>query len=370
MEMQLKKKRVPARRPAMGRDLPWPGLPLPGFRRGLACLGMAFLVLVLAGAGNARARMVLDGCGRTVELPAKITRVVTAGGTPSLNAFLCALGKGGTIVNGLPPGLRGPRWKYQAVFAPQVATAPVVSSMGPAWTPDFEALQALPHDLVLVSSPATADMLTVRGFRAYCLGWRDPTAVAATIVRLGDVLGAKAQADRLLAAFAANLDRVAKVAADIPPEKRRKALYIRAETLMLPMVSTARFLVEKAGGVYAAPPGLPLEHPRIGPEQLLAWDPDVLFVFSPKEVDMVLSDPRYAGLSAVRRRAVYPVPCGMHGFTHFTPEQILAVLWMGKRLYPERFADLDLVAATKDFYGRFFGRALTDAEARDILRQP
>lgn len=345
-----------------------PDLPPHGWRRCLACLGLA--LLVLSGAAGALARTVRDGCGRTVDIPDRVTRVVTAGGTPALNAFLCALGKGGDIVNGLPQGLHGAQWKYQAVFAPQVAAAPAVSSMGPAWTPDFETLQTLPHDLVLVSSPATADMLAARGFTAYCLTWRDPTAVAETITRLGEVLGARDQADRLQAAFAANLDRVAKATADIPPEKRRKALYIRAETLMIPMVSTARFLVEQAGGVYAAPADLSLEHPRIGPEQLLDWDPDVLLVFNPREVAMVMSDPRYAGLSAVRRRAVVAVPFGMHGFTHYTPEQILAVLWMGKTLYPERFPDLDLVAETKAFYGRFFGKELSDAQAREILRQP
>lgn len=323
---------------------------------------------LLVGAQAAPARQVQDGCGRTVDIPDHIARVVTAGGTPALNAFLCALGKGGTIVNGLPPGMGGGQWKYQRVFAPQVETAPAVSAMGPAWTPDLEALQNLPADLVLVDSAPTADLLAERGFPAYCLAWRDPRSVSEAITRLGEVLEAQDQAKALLTTFTANLDRVARATVDIAPPQRVKALYLRAETLMIPMVSTARFLIEKAGGVYAAPADLSLEHPRISPEQLLAWDPDVLLVFHPKEVDLVLSDPRFAGLSAVRRRAVVAVPFGMHGFTHFTPEQVLAVLWMGKTLYPQRFADLDLVAATRDFYARFFGRDLTEAQARDILR--
>ncbi|EFL51998.1 periplasmic binding protein [Solidesulfovibrio fructosivorans JJ]] len=336
--------------------------------------GLLAATVLLAGSlvwpGSALARRVTDGCGRAVDIPDAVARVVTAGGTPSLNAFLVALGKGGEIVNGLPQGLHGGQWKYQGVFAPQVTTAPVVSSMGPSWTPDLEALMALRADLVLVESTATADMLSARGFPAYCLSWREPTAVSRALADLGDALGATARAKALQAAFAANLDRVARATADIPPDKRVKALYIRASGLMIPMVSTARFLIEKAGGTYAAPAGLSLEHPRISPEQLLAWDPDVLLVFNKKEVNEVLSDPRYATLSAVKRHAVAAVPFGMHGYTHFTPEQILAVLWMGKTLYPKRFKDMDLVAEAKDFYARFFGRELTDGQVREILRLP
>ncbi len=339
-------------------------------RRAAAGAAGTLLALLLAWPGTAPARQAEDGCGRSVDIPDAVARVVTAGGTPSLNAFLCALGKGDAIVNGLPQGLHGGQWKFQGVFAPQVENAPVVSAMGPAWTPDLEALMALPSDLVLVESAATADMLAARGINAYCLSWRDPDAVTETITRLGDVMGAKEQAARLLAAFAANKERVARATADIPPDKRVKALYIRVDGLMLPMVATARFLVEQAGGVYAAPPDLSLEHPRISPEQLLAWNPDVLLVFNPKEVASVLADPRFSGLSAVRRGAVVAVPFGMHGFTHFTPEQILAILWMGKTLYPERFADLDMPAETRRFYADFFGHALSDAQVRDLLRLP
>ena len=39
--------------------------------------------------------------GFDADIPDAVARVVTAGGTPSLNAFLCALGKGDAIVNGL-----------------------------------------------------------------------------------------------------------------------------------------------------------------------------------------------------------------------------------------------------------------------------
>ena len=106
---------------------------------------------------------------------------------------------------------------------------------GADWAPDLEAVQALPHDLVLVASRETADRLAARGFRAYCLTWRDPDSVFTTLDLLGDVMDATPRAAALKAAFTANLDRVAKATADIPPDKRVKAIYIRAGTMMIPM---------------------------------------------------------------------------------------------------------------------------------------
>jgi len=92
------------------------------------------LVCLLSGPVRAAAdphqRTVVDMAGRQVSVPREIRRVVTAGGTPAVNAFIATLG-------------RGDRWKYQRLFIP-AADGPVVSGMGPGWVPDLEALRAVP----------------------------------------------------------------------------------------------------------------------------------------------------------------------------------------------------------------------------------
>jgi len=338
-------------------------------RYGVGCLVVLCLVgfwSPAASAAQAR-RVVTDMCGREVSLPPHIEHVVTAGGTPAVNALLFALGKGGTIVNGLPPVMRS-RWKWQAVFAPQLADAPTVSSMGPAWVPDLEHLQMLPHDVVFVDSRATAESLAERGMTTVCLSWRDPQAILKDITLLGDVMECPAQAQAYLDYMRDVIRRVAGRLADLPREKRRTVLYLRVIPLGAPMINTNRFLAEKAGGRYACPADLPLDNPGINIEQLLVWNPDVILVWSAHERQLLLSDSRFRDLTAVRDKAVIVVPFGAHAWTHATPEQAVAILWLAKLLYPDRFADLDMQQEAQAFYKRFFHTDLTTAQLREILR--
>ncbi len=49
------------------------------------------------------------------------------------------------------------------------------------------------------------------------------------------------------------------------------------------------------------------------------------------------------------------------------PESVLLMAFIAQKLYPERFADLDMVAELRDFYRRFYGYPLSEAEARLLL---
>ena len=161
-------------------------------------------------------RLVTDMCGRQVSVPAHITRIVTAEGTPSVNSTLFALGKGDLIVNGLPSTMRGSHWKYQLLFAPQLADLPAVSAHGVSWVPNLEVLQSIPHDVAMVVTPAMAQLLTERGFTAVCLGWGNPVTMLGSIRFLGDILECPAQSQAFLDYYQSVIDRVAKRMSSIP----------------------------------------------------------------------------------------------------------------------------------------------------------
>lgn len=320
----------------------------------------------LRAAADPHHRTVVDMAGRQVLVPREIRRVVTAGGTPAVNAFIAMLGRGDLIVNGLPQQMRGGRWKYQRLFIP-AADGPVVSGMGPGWAPDLEALRAVPHDVVLVDNEQTARMLERRGFTVVCLIWRGPDSVRETIRLLGDLLNRQEQAREYDRYYAAQLELLRKAVADVPVARRPRALFCRLDNLSLPMVSTARILIERSGGVYASMGTLPADHAVITMETLLVWNPDVLFVWSPDDVRRAYSDQRFASLRAVRERQVFAVPTGLHAWTNYTPEQALAISWMAKMLYPARFAEISTERETALFYRRFCGKSLTEQQVREIL---
>lgn len=50
-----------------------------------------------------------------------------------------------------------------------------------------------------------------------------------------------------------------------------------------------------------------------------------------------------------------------------TAEQPLGLLWVAKAVYPDHFADVDLIAETIEFYHRFFGIEVAKEDAARLL---
>jgi iron complex transport system substrate-binding protein len=104
----------------------------------------------------------------------------------------------------------------------------------------------------------------------------------------------------------------------------------------------------------------------ISAEQLILWDPDVVFVGRLYSADLLLNDPRFRTLRAVQRNAVYPMPSGVF-FWDGGPESVLLMLWVAKTVHPELFRDLDLAAAVRDYYSQFYGVLLDARSVENLL---
>ncbi|MFH0976269.1 MAG: ABC transporter substrate-binding protein [Spirochaetota bacterium] len=316
-------------------------------------------------------RFVIDMAGRRVLIPREVRRVITAGGTPAVNAFIFAIGKGATIKNGLPltMTMHDNRWKYQTVFAPSLVNQPVVSaSAASVWTPNLEVLATLPHDLIFVDSESTARMLEKRGFTVISLNWRDTECVRKTIALMGEIFNQRDKAKEFEEYYQNVLLRVSAQVAAISEEKRPRVLYIRINPMALPMASTASHLIMLAGGRYGATGMIP-EYSAFSLERLITWDPDILLVGGPAEVKHIYHEKCYSQLKAVKNQKVYVVPVGAHPWTNFTPEQAISILWLAKLLYPDRFEGLNIADEMKYFYHKFFGYQLTDMQISEILTQ-
>lgn len=323
-----------------------------------------FLALLIAyTAFAAQTREIVDMTGRKISLPLKVEKVVTAGGTPAVNSFIFALGKATSIQNGMPSSMNGKNWKFQSVFAPQTATATVVSSSGPDWNVNPETLRSLPHDVAFVVNKSSAESLAQKGFCVVALYWNDDKSIKNTMTLLGNVMGVPQAAAEYNKFYDKTLQTVAKKVAN--ENQKPKALYIRYKNLSLPMVSTATWMVENAGGINVAR-GLK-DHASISAEQILGWNPDFLFVWDSAEVEAVYKDPKFKSLSAVKNKKVFAVPTGAHVWTNFTPEQPLAVIWAAEKFYPNKFADMPLKKIAFDFYLKFFKYRLSDAQLNEIL---
>ena len=143
-------------------------------------------------------------------------------------------------------------------------------------------------------------------------------------------------------------------------------------TCGLKMMSTPHLIGEwwiaKGGGVSVTSDGRLSESLPVSPEQVLSWNPDILIVGAPAEVEQIYQEPRFQHVKAVRQRRVHAIPAGAHPWGYRTAEQPLTVLWAATVFHPDRTGHMDLKGAMKRFYARFCNYQLSDEDAEEILR--
>lgn len=305
-----------------------------------------------------------DTAGRTVPVPKNVQRVVVIGPVPVLNSFILALGKGETIVNGLPLFAQTPRHKYQLVFAPTLARQPVVQ--GPGREPDIEVLLRLRPDLVLTMDKGMAETLERKGFSVLVLTWRNPEDLKTTMVLLGKVFQRENEAQAYVGYVDRMMLQIAGALEDVPESQRPKVLFCSLKTLTQPHL-IADWWIRKAGGISVTENGRTIESVSFSMEHILKWNPDILVVSTPGEITEAYQDTRLSTVRAVMNRKVYSIPAGAHPWGYRTVEQPLTILWAATLFHPDRTSRFDLKAEMKKFYGRFFRYALSDEQVQEML---
>ncbi len=112
-------------------------------------------------------------------------------------------------------------------------------------------------------------------------------------------------------------------------------------------------------------------------EQLMAWNPDVIFIDhggmngreTVEELKQEISQKSvYQALKAVKEGEIYLSPSGAF-YWDMGLQKILLVMHMAKILHPEEFKDLDMEAEVMEFYKKFYAYDLTREEAARILNR-
>ncbi|WP_322045537.1 ABC transporter substrate-binding protein [Paraburkholderia sp. J67] len=127
----------------------------------------------------------------------------------------------------------------------------------------------------------------------------------------------------------------------------------------------------RAAGARNAADGLTGNLKPVSIEQVLAWHPDVVILAA--NAGSIEESPQRAlwqTLDAVRDGHVYRNPTGVFPWDRYGPEAALEVRWAARTLHPEAFPHdgaASMVRQTQQFYRRFYGYALSTAEAQRML---
>ncbi|MFV0453037.1 MAG: ABC transporter substrate-binding protein [Propioniciclava sp.] len=195
----------------------------------------------------------------------------------------------------------------------------------------------------------------------------------AVVTLIADVVGGEAPeaATAFNTYYQGNISYVEERTADIPDADRVRLLNLRSgdgaySTVAGTDISAAYAIAAgadfvskdvKAQGISAA----------VDAEQIIAWDPQVIFTMGTMSRDGILADPSLATVPAVTDSKVYAEPAGTYPWSVRSAEGALMPLFLATILYPDRFADVSLAEKTREFYSTFYGYDLSDSEVEQIL---
>jgi len=338
-----------------------------------ALLVAGSLALLLAGgvaAPAAQTRSVTDSVGRRVEVPERVERVFPAGSPAGIFLYTLAPEK----MLGWSRALT----QEERAFVPvRYADLPTLGRLtGRGNTANVESVLATRPDLIFDYGSLTAtysslaDRVQQQAGVPYLLFDGSLTAIPATFKRVGGILDA-GDRGRKLACYAERLlSETDRRVALVPPARRPRVYYARGpkglETASRGSINVeslerlgAHNVAEKLGQ-----PGLA----TVSPEQILAWDPEIVVAIDPAFVAMARTDQVWKSVRAVRDNRVYLVPQLPFPWLDFPPSvnRLIGLKWLGRILYPEQFPE-NLRQETRAFYALFYHQALTEAQLDALL---
>ena len=324
-------------------------------------------------------RIVVDDNGDKVEVPEKIERVVVTNILPLASAVAVYLNDGSRIVGMHPASYSAAKNGLLGELYPEVLKADTGFIQGANL--NIEALMALRPDVVLVNAPdrRMIDMIRGAGLAAFGISpskWHYD--VIETHNRWMQSLAqlfpeAKGKGELIEKKSREIAKMVADRTKDLPREERARILFIFRYDAKSLVTSGKNFFgqywCDAVGGINVAE-GITADNSNavIGMEEVYGYDPDVIFITNftaalPEDIyGSKIGGDDWSPVKAVREKRVYKMPLGI--YRSYTPsaDTPLTLLWMAKRVYPERFKDVDLTTEVKKYYQTVFGVSLTEKQ--------
>lgn len=335
--------------------------------------GAVFILLISLPLFSQAARQITDQIGRQVTIPDEVDRVVVLQ-HQTLN-LLVQMNATDKIVGILT------NWKQQlgegyARLAPALNQK---ATLGDLTHGDPEKLIALHPEVVFVTNyapPEMIDKISSLGIPVVAISLRhdavgekakmNPTladeekaydqGLREGITLIGEIVNKPQEAKALIDATAKGRKMVSDRLKDIPEQKRIRAYMANPELTTYGSGKYTGLMMAHAGAINVAAATIQ-GFKTVAMEQVIAWNPQVIFVQDryPSVVDEIKNSAQWQVIDAVKNQRVYLMPDYAKAWGYPMPEAMgIGELWMAKKLYPEKFKDVDMHKVANDWYQRFY----------------
>ena len=338
-------------------------------------------LLILLPLSSQASRQITDQTGRQVTIPDRVDRIVVLQ-HKKIN-LLGQMNATDKIVGGMA------NWKQQlgdsyARLAPELNQK---ATLGDLTHVDPEKLVALHPQVVFVTNYAPHEMIdsiTALGIPVVAISLRhdEPGEKAKMnpsirdeemaydkglregITLIGEIINKPAEAKALITATDEGRKIVSDRLKDVPAEKRIRAYMANPELTTYGSGKYTGLMMLHAGAVNVAAATVK-GFKTVSMEQIIAWDPQVIFVQAryPSVVNEINSSPQWQAIDAVKNHRVWLMPDYAKAWGYPMPEAMgIGELWMAKKLYPQKFQDVDMNKLANKWYQRFYRTAYQGTE--------
>lgn len=336
-----------------------------------ALIVFSFSVLVFA--VQSQSREITDIFGKKVSVPDRPQKVYAT--SPPLTYMLYA------IDPSMLAGLNSPLRAYEKQYLRERTQAlPVLGGwFGQGEVPNLEMILKADPEIVITSKYNSAmDDKVTETMKTMSMPVIDVKADTLSehpdaFLYLGRVLGREARGKQLASYTRKTLSEMAALAASIPAQKRTAVYYAEGPDGLSTECDSSRHseLINLAGGrnVHRCRTGDNYGMTKIHFEQLILYNPEVIFVMEDSFYSRVFSDLLWQQIRAVRNKRVYLIPKEPFNWFDRPPSfmRVLGAKWVARALYPDRYK-VNMVKETQDFYKLFLGINLTTGEAQKLIQ--
>lgn len=176
------------------------------------------------------------------------------------------------------------------------------------------------------------------------------------IALIGDIVNKPDNAKALIKETFDSRDVVAQHLKNIPENQRIRAYMANPELTTYGSGKYTGLMMQHAGAMNVAASTIK-GYKQVSLEQVISWNPEVIFIQDryPSVVDEINNDPRWQVIDAVKNKRVFLMPEYAKAWGYPMPEAMaLGELWMASKLYPQKFADVDVDAKVNNWYQKFY----------------
>lgn len=313
-----------------------------------------------------------DSSGRTVDVPAQITKIAPSGGVAQMILL--------TLVPERLVGLASMPDAAQLPYLPNgIANLPVFGQFyGSKANINMEALIAAQPQIIIdlgdYKYGIADDMDMVQNQTGIPTVFIDASLanLPAAYRLLGSLLDAEERAEALASYIENTLAYAEQSASRILPEDKKTVLYGTGASGLAcnGKGSSQADVIELVGAVNVVEmEGSSHRYggTEINLEQVYSFDPDVILLSADGPYDDLKSG-EWSELFAVENGTYYEVPALPYSWMSMPPSvnRVIGIWWLGNLLYPDIF-DYDMIEKTQEFYKLFWNYALPREEAETIL---